>query len=479
MCGIIGIIGTENAAEELYRGLISLQHRGQDAAGIITFSTQFHEVKNNGLVQSVFNEQSIKKLKGNSGIGHVRYSTMGEGNVDEAQPFQNTEFLSVSMCHNGNLTNYTELKKILKLNTSNDLEAILEIFVTKMDEIKLSLQEKIFESAGHVIDTIKGGYSVLAHVPQIGLVAFRDPYGIKPLVYGKKDNSYCFASETVALDTLGYCYLGSVNPGEVIIVQKDGQVIKKQIREQKVFSPCIFELIYFARPTSVIENISVSGFRYQLGKSLSKSSKISKLKDIDLVTDVPSTSTRSAIAFANETNIYYRPIFDRNNYIGRSFIESSDFKRKHAILLKFAIDIGLLNELTTKLKRGVRLIKIDDSFVRGTTNSIINSHLRDTKMIDYIVDCSLSPRIEWPCVYGIDMSISTEFVARGKSDEQIAESIGANEVIYTPRETLSCVAKKFGLKSYCEACFSGKYPTGLSKEELTTIEKERIKCKNH
>ncbi len=485
MCGIIGITGTDKAVDELYRGLIVLQHRGQDAAGIITFSDRLHECKNEGLVQSVFNEDELKKLKGNSGIGHVRYATIGEGHLNDAQPFKNTYPFAVSMCHNGNITNYTALREKRYLNTNSDLEALLNIFTKGLDRkftADATLQdiskENIFKAIGYLMDTVEGSYSIVAHVPKVGMTAFRDVYGIKPLIYGKKGDAYCFTSESIALDTLRYDYLGPVNPGEAVIVEKNGKVTKQQIRNPKTFSPCIFELIYFARPSSTIEDISVSGFRYKLGKALAEIAKGFGIEGLDIVTDVPATSTRSAIAFANEIGISYRPVFDKNNNIARSFIESSDFKRKHTVSLKFAIDTGLLNDLTTKLKRGIRLIKIDDSFVRGITNKTINDLLRNTQMVKQIIDCSLSPRIEWPCVYGIDMSIQKEFVAKERTDEEVAKELGADKVIYMPRESLRKVAEKCGLNSYCEACFSGCYPTGISKEDLKRIEKERIECKD-
>lgn len=482
MCGIIGIIGKENAAEELYRGLIALQHRGQDATGITTFSDRFHETKDEGLVQKVFNNKELEKLKGNTGIGHVRYATIGEGDPDETQPFHSVYPLAVSMCHNGNITNYTALREEIYMNTKCDLEAILNVFNKGMQRqfdidstLKDITKENIFQAIGYLMDTIEGSYSVVSHIPKVGMAAFRDQYGIKPLVYGKKSNAYCFTSESVALDALRYDYMDSVKPGEAVIADNSGQLTKQQIREPKKFTPCIFELIYFARPSSTIEGVSVSGFRYKLGKALAELA--TGLEGIDIVTDVPATSTRSAIAFANEKGIDYRPVFDKNNNIARSFIESSEFKRKHTVRLKFAIDKRLLKDLTAKLGRRIGLVKIDDSFVRGITNKTINELLRNTGMIEKIIDGSLSPRIEWPCVYGIDMSIQKEFVARGRTDDEVASELGADRVIYMSRESLQKVAQKSGLNSYCEACFSGCYPTGISKEDLTRIENERIKSK--
>jgi amidophosphoribosyltransferase len=498
LCGILGITGIDHVVEELYTGLIALQHRGQDAAGIITFSDNFHVVKDSGLVQNVFDSASLDKLKGSSGIAHVRYSTVGEGDPNDAQPFKKTLPFAASMCHNGNVTNYTALREdSVYMDTKCDVEAILNIFMHgvyrqfPVDHVlKVIPEEAVFNAVGRVLDKVEGSYAVLSYVPKVGMLAFRDVYGIKPLEIGMKETkdgpAYCFSSETVALDALGYDYMGSVGPGEGVIVTKDRKLVRKQVREPKAFSPCIFELIYFARPSSIIEGVSVSGFRYQLGKVLAERARMlqcadgscSLLDGIDIVTDVPSTATRGALAFAESFGLKYRPMFDKNNYIGRSFIESSDVERERAAILKFAVDMGLLNDMSGRVKRGIRMVKIDDSFVRGITNRIVNEYLRSTGMVERIVDGSLSPRIEWPCPYGIDMQIKQEFVARGRTDEGVAKEIRADLALYTTLEMLSSVANKFGRHSYCEACFSGNYPTGITDEDLKRIERERVAAKN-
>jgi amidophosphoribosyltransferase len=270
-----------------------------------------------------------------------------------------------------------------------------------------------------------------------------------------------------------------VKPGEVVIVDNKGDLSRCQVRKPDVFSPCIFEYIYFARPASIIEGASVSGFRYACGKKLGeKLIRDGLVSNLDVMTDVPATATRGAISCGKVTGLEYFPMFDKNHYVGRSFIESTDLKREHTAALKFTPEMGVLLELTHKLKRGVRVGKVDDSFVRGKTNRNVNDVLRETGMVEYILDCSLSPRIEWPCVYGIDMPIRKEFVARDRTDEEVAKELGADKVVYLPRESLRMVAEKFGIRTYCEACFSGVYPTGITRKDLERIERERIDEKN-
>ncbi|MBW2968107.1 amidophosphoribosyltransferase [Candidatus Woesearchaeota archaeon] len=488
MCGIIGVTGIDHAARELYEGLIALQHRGQDATGIVTFDHRFHEVRKEGLVMDVMTAEVLDSLRGEAGVGHNRYATIGEGGPSNSQPFHNIYPFPITKCHNGNVTNYTKLRAQTYMDSSCDLEAILYVFIDGVvkdpsySKGKVS-KKGVYAGVKNVMDKVDGSYSVVSYVPEVGMLAYRDPFGIKPLVIGRKETSdgpaYCFASETVALTALEYEYIGSVGPGEAVIIDKNRKIHRKQISTPTIFTPCIFELIYFSRAASLIEGISVSGFRYELGKELARIAQVQGFGAfIDFITDVPSTATRGAVAFAQNTGTVFRQAFDRNNYIGRSFIQSSEAERRRAALLKFAADMGLLRDMTKDLGRSVHIGKVDDSFVRGITNFTINKFLRDTGFVEYIYDASCAPRIEWPCPYGIDMSIRKEFVARGRTDEEVAEAIGSDRILYMTRDSLRNVAGRFGLGSYCEACFSGEYPTGLTEDDLKRIETERIRIKN-
>ena len=486
MCGVIGIFGDSNVAPELWIGLIAMQHRGQDAAGIITYSVgepvppdnpmqpieelsgelfgRFYLKKGVGTVQSLFNPGDLNKLKGNVGIGHVRYPTIGPNNPEDAQPFYTNTPFGIAIAHNGNVINYASLKDWLvrrhrHINTSCDVEVILNLLAVELET------KPIFDAVEGVMEKVNGSYSCVAFIANQGLLAFRDPYGIKPLNFGSLDKNVCFASESVALDTLGYKIDRDVAPGEAILVDLNGKISSKLIKPS---SPrhCIFEYIYFARPDSVLDGVPVYEARFKLGQQLASEVSLQGLKP-DVVIPIPDTARTTALSLAQTLGISYSEGLIKNRYIGRTFIMPGDTNRMEYVRYK-------LNPIRSAIE-GKKVLLVDDSIVRGTTAKAIVALVRkaNPKEVYFATSC---PPLKYPCFYGIDMQTRQDFIARRKNITDIREEIGTDKLIYQSfKGMLSAVggATSGNHKSYCTACFNGDYPTPLQKQEIKRIEKDR------
>jgi amidophosphoribosyltransferase len=477
MCGIVGIYGNDFVFNDLYQGLLAIQHRGQDSAGIITYDGRFHTKKGNGLVRDIFTEEHFKRLKGNIGIGHTRYPTIGGYGGDEAQPFLINSPFGIIMAHNGNVINYKEIKKVLydkykrRLNSENDVEAILNIFAQELSEqnIKNLTPQNIFNAVRSVFEKVRGSYSVIAYIAEEGIVAFRDPYGIKPLVYGSRDDgplpSYAVASESVSLNIMNFRKIKNIEAGEALYIDRNRNIHTKKIADCP-HSPCLFEWVYFARPDSFIDNVNVYDCRVHLGNFLAKKIKRMNL-DIDVVVPVPDSARDAAVEIARVLQLRYREALVKNRYIGRTFIMPSDKSRKSSVRQK-------LNPIASEFK-GKNVLLVDDSIVRGNTSRAIIEMVREcgAKKVFF---AAYSPPLRHPCVYGIDMQTKIEFIARNASVEQIAQKLKADKVIYQSLEDLE-KAVNLGnkkLHNFCGACFSGVYPTGdVTPELLEEIESDR------
>jgi len=477
MCGVIGIWGNDHVVRDIYQGLLAIQHRGQDAAGIITYDGRFHTKKGNGLVRDIFTVENIQRLRGTIGIGHTRYPTVGGGGGEDAQPFQINSPFGIIMAHNGNIINYKELKEELfekyhrLLDSDCDLEIILNIFAQELEDQKTRdlRPEHVFKAVEGIYKKAKGSYSVVAYIAGQGLVAFRDPYGIKPLVYGVRNDglvpSYAFASETVSLNLMNFSGIKTVKPGQVVFIDKSRKVHARQLACCH-HTPCLFEWVYFARPDSIIDNANVYKVRVNLGRFLAAEIRKRKLK-IDVVVPVPDSARDAAIEIARRLDLKYSEALVKNRYIGRTFIMPADEKRKISVRQK-------LNPIASEVK-GKRVLLVDDSIVRGNTSRAIIEMLRECGAKKVYL-ASYSPPLRYPCVYGIDMQTKTEFVARGADEATVAKRIGADKVIYQSLESLKKAVKLQNpkLSEFCAACFDGVYPTGdVSPELLKEIEDER------
>ena len=466
MCGIVGIVGKSPVGQALYDGLTVLQHRGQDAAGIVTiYDHTFRLRKDNGLVRDVFHTRHMLRLQGNTGIGHVRYPTAGSSSGSEAQPFYANAPFGIALAHNGNLTNTDELKQWLfktarrHVNTTSDSEVLLNILGHELQQInELSLTaESVFSAVSNVHQRIKGGYASVAIIIGQGMVAFRDPNGIRPLVFGKRETEqgteYMVASESVALDACDFNFVRDVAPGEAIFITEDGQLYSQQCAEHPSYSPCIFEFVYFARPDSTIDKISVYASRVEMGKKLG--AKIAKEWDdleIDVVIPIPETSCDIALEIARHLNLPYRQGFVKNRYIGRTFIMPGQAERKKSVRRK-------LNAITAEFK-GKNVLLVDDSIVRGTTSEQIINMARCAGA-NKVYFASAAPEIRFPNVYGIDMPSANELIAHGRELEDICELIGADKLIYqTIEDLVSAVGvANPDIKMFETSVFTGNYIT--------------------
>ena len=477
MCGVIGLYGNADIARDLYQGLLAIQHRGQDSAGIITYSGRFHTKKGNGLVQDIFHPENLERLRGPIGIGHTRYPTIGGGRGDDAQPFLVNSPFGIMMAHNGNVINYRELKKSLfekyhrLLNSDNDVEAVLNVFAEELaaQRTKRLSPQNVYKAVDGVYKKVKGSYSVIAYVAGQGMVAFRDPYGIKPLVYGiRRDGlvpSYAFASESVALNIMGFTEIRDVKAGEVVYLDQ-GRTLHRHRIAKCPHSPCLFEWVYFARPDSFIDNVNVYLCRVELGRLLAEEVRKQDLK-IDVVVPVPDSARDAAIEIARGLNLKYREALVKNRYIGRTFIMPAEEKRRSSVRMK-------LNPIASEFK-GKNVLLVDDSIVRGNTSRAIVELVREcgAKKVYFAI---YSPPLRYPCVYGIDMQTRTEFVARSADADQVAKKIGADKVIYQTLKNLKAAVRTGNpkLTHFCAACFDGIYPTGdVTPEILKEIEEER------
>ncbi|MBI2463760.1 amidophosphoribosyltransferase [Candidatus Peregrinibacteria bacterium] len=480
MCGIIGICGTNEIVQELYDGLVVLQHRGQDAAGIMTYNGTFNLKKGDGLVRDVFSYKNMTRLKGNIGIGHVRYPTAGVYESAEAQPFFVNSPFGLSLVHNGNLTNHEVLtEEILKtnlrhLNTSSDSEVLLNIVADEILKLRTSdlTPSNLFKAFEQVYKRVGGAFSAIAIIGGQGMVGFRDPKAIRPLIFGRRKSGlqydYIFASESVALDALGFEIVRDLEPGEVIFVDKHKNVHSKKC-SFKGWSPCIFEYIYLARPDSVIDNISVYKMRLRLGQKLAKQIKKANIH-IDSVVPVPDSSRSAAMALAHELKVPYREGLVKNRYIGRTFIMPGQEMRKKSIRFK-------LNPIPLELRKKDILL-VDDSIVRGNTSRQIIRMVREAGARKVYLASSAAP-LRDPCVYGVDMPSKSDFVANNLTTEQVAKSIEADMLFYQPVSEMVAAAHEGNRKisNFCTACFGGKYPTAdVTPALLKRVEEARKKA---
>jgi len=467
MCGIIGIVSQSEVNQSLYDGLTVLQHRGQDAAGIVTCdgNSQLFLRKDNGLVKDVFHTRHMLRLKGNMGIGHVRYPTAGCSTSAEAQPFYVNSPFGISLAHNGNLTNTKVLKDELfqsdrrHLNTNSDSEVLLNVLAHELQKTsKLTPgAEDIFEAVSQVHKRCRGAYAVVALIAGVGILAFRDPYAIRPVVIGKRTtelgDEYMVASESVAIDSLGYKLERDVEPGECIFIDKAGNFHSQQCAENPVKIPCIFEYVYFARPDSMIDGISVHKSRMRMGTKLAEKIKREFADhDIDVVIPIPDTSRTAALQLAYDLEVVYREGFIKNRYIGRTFIMPGQSERKKSVRQKLN-PIGLEFE-------GKNVLLVDDSIVRGTTSQQIVQMARDAGARK-VYFASAAPPVRYPNVYGIDMPSPHEFVAHDRNVEQIGAELGVDWLVYQDLDDLiAAVNKRSDIEHFDTSCFNGDYITG-------------------
>ena len=482
MCGFIGIYGPDGAdvATEIYEGLLAVQHRGQDAAGITTFAEKFNVKKGNGLVVEVFNEDNMARLRGHLGVGHVRYPTAGGGRDEDAQPFHHTFPVGVAMVHNGNVTNFKELGDRrfksggVRLNSSCDLEVILWVFQEGLAETMRKRgkidAEGVFEAVRRVYKEVKGAYSVCATIADVGMVAFRDPFGIKPICFGERADetgmSFACASESVVLDVNGYTRTHDIGPGEALFVDADRQIQTRHLEAQP-HRPCVFELVYFARPDSFLDNISVYKTRKRFGVALGKQWKESGAPVPDVVIPIPDSSRDAAMAVAQELDLPYREGLVKNRYIGRTFIMPDQASRSDSIRRK-------LNPIPLEFK-DKNVLLVDDSIVRGNTSRRIVAMARAAGACNVYFGVT-SPPLKAPCPYGIDMASKREFIATDRDNDAIAASLGVDHLVYLSREAMNAAAREGNekIEKFCNACFNGEYPTGdITVERLQAIEAER------
>ncbi|EHD2264613.1 amidophosphoribosyltransferase [Vibrio cholerae] len=480
MCGIVGIVGTTPVNQSIYDALTVLQHRGQDAAGICTIeSNRFRLRKANGLVRDVFEAKHMQRLQGNVGIGHVRYPTAGSSSASEAQPFYVNSPFGITLAHNGNLTNANQVRQKLfekdrrHVNTTSDSEVLLNVLAHEIDTVKGNVTaEDVFRAISNVHRTIRGAYAVAAMIIGHGMVAFRDPHGIRPLCLGKREVNgqleYMVASESVALDAVGFDFVRDVAPGEAIYATFDGELYTKQCADNPALNPCIFEFVYFARPDSFIDKISVYSARVEMGKRLGERIKndYSDL-DIDVVIPIPETSCDIALQIAQAIDKPYRQGFVKNRYVGRTFIMPGQQQRKKSVRRK-------LNAIRSEFK-DKNVLLVDDSIVRGTTSEQIIEMARDSgaKKV-YIV--SAAPEIRFPNVYGIDMPSANELIAHGRDNDAICKQIGADALIFQTLEDL-VEAVRCGnpdIVKFEASVFNGEYVTGdIDQQYLDFLESMR------
>ncbi|MBP6530858.1 MAG: amidophosphoribosyltransferase [Casimicrobium sp.] len=469
MCGVIGIVSHGPVNQLLYDGLLCLQHRGQDAAGIMTADgAVFHMHKAKGMVLDIFRTRNMRDLLGAAGIGHTRYPTAGSAvSVHEAQPFYVNSPFGITLAHNGNLTNGEALKRELfnvdarHINTNSDSEVLLNVFALELERaaqgVKLT-PEKIFTAVRGVHQRCRGAYAVLAMIAGYGLVAFRDPHGIRPMVFGRNDTmagaEFAVASETVALDVLGFKFERDVAPGEALFIDFAGHLHAKQCADNPKLTPCIFEYVYLARPDSVIDGISVYEARIRLGSELA--TEVMKLPDwesIDVVVPIPDSSRPSALELAFKIDRPYREGFVKNRYVGRTFIMPGQAMRKKSVRQK-------LNPIASEFK-GKTVLLVDDSIVRGTTSREIVQMAREAGAVK-VFFASAAPPVIYPNVYGIDMPTPSELIAVGKTTEQIATEISADRVIYQTIDGMKRAirAGNPAIEDFDASCFDGCYVTG-------------------
>ncbi|MBK7792217.1 MAG: amidophosphoribosyltransferase [Betaproteobacteria bacterium] len=469
MCGIIGVAAHTPVNQLLYDGLLLLQHRGQDAAGIVTSEgPMFHMHKGSGYVRDVFRTRNMRDLSGTLGIGHCRYPTAGSAVSElESQPFYVNSPFGITLAHNGNLTNSEALKRELfqldfrHINTNSDSEVLLNVLALELERAAHHARldaNAIFTAVAGVHRRCRGAYAIVSMIAGYGMLAFRDPFGIRPLIIGVNEamggTEYVVASESVALEALGFAVLRDVEPGEAVFIDQTGQFHSRQCAEHPSLNPCIFEYVYLARPDSVIDGTSVYETRLRMGEQLAhKIRGIPEARDIDVVIPIPDSSRPSALELANTLGLLYREGFVKNRYIGRTFIMPGQAMRRKSVRQK-------LNPCGIEFKDKVVLL-VDDSIVRGTTSREIVQMARDAGARK-VYFASASPPVRFQNVYGIDMPNQNELVATGRSEAEISREIGADLLIYQELDALKTAVRAAGsrLTEFEASCFDGQYITG-------------------
>ncbi|WKJ92402.1 amidophosphoribosyltransferase [Methylomonas montana] len=467
MCGIAAIVSYQSVNQDLYDALTVLQHRGQDAAGIVTCDGgRLHLRKDNGLARDVFSSKQMMKLTGNMGIAHVRYPTAGCTSSAEAQPFYVNSPFGLTLAHNGNLTNTEELKYQVfmddqrHINTDSDSEVLLNVFaheLAQFGKLKLTVDD-VFQAVSAVHKRCRGAYAVVVMIAGFGVLGFRDPHGIRPIVFGERKSEegteYMIASESVALDVLDFHLIRDIEPGEAVFIEANGQLHTRQCTEEVDHCPCIFEYVYFARPDSIIDNISVYKARMRMGKKLAE--KIQREwpnHDIDVVIPIPDTSRTAASQIAHDLGVKFREGFMKNRYIGRTFIMPGQKMRKKSVKQK-------LNAIALEFD-GKNVLLVDDSIVRGTTSEQIIQMARDAGA-KKVYFASAAPPVRYPNVYGIDMPAAHELIAHDRTEAEVCQALGADKLIYQDLDDLIDAVGKGNpnIKHFDTSCFSHDYITG-------------------
>ena len=483
MCGIVGVIGRGPVNQLLYDSLLLLQHRGQDAAGIATSQgNQFNMYKAHGLVRDVFRTRNMRSLPGTSGVGQVRYPTAGSSaSEEEAQPFYVNAPFGIMFAHNGNLTNWRELRESLyrvdrrHINTNSDSEVLLNVLAHELQSAASGVSlddDAMFRAVAAVHKRVRGAYAVVAQISGYGLLAFRDPNGIRPLCIGRQETDegveWMVASESVALEGSGFAFVRDVEPGEAVFVDLDGRFVSRQCADNPQLVPCIFEYVYFARPDSLIDGVSVYDARLRIGEYLAdKVARNMRLGDIDVVMPIPDSSRPAAMQLAARLNLDYREGLIKNRYVGRTFIMPGQAVRRKSVRQK-------LNAIGMEFK-GKNVLLVDDSIVRGTTSREIVDMARAAGA-NKVYFASAAPPVRFPNVYGIDMPTQSELIATGRSDEEIARAIGADSLIYQDLHDMQQAVRDINpkLSRFEASCFDGEYVTGdITAEYLARLGQAR------
>ncbi|HXH34813.1 MAG TPA: amidophosphoribosyltransferase [Plantibacter sp.] len=484
MCGIVGIVSTEPANQQVYDSLLLLQHRGQDSTGIATADgSTFHMVKAKGQVREAFRTRDMRSLLGNMGLGHVRYATKGDaGNESEAQPFYVNAPYGITLIHNGNLTNTRELSKDLfhvdrrHVNSTSDTELLLNVLATELQGQISGLEldpDQVFNAVEHVHERVEGSYATIALIAGHGLLAFRDPFGIRPLILGKRQtgmvgNDWIVASESLVLEAGGYEIVREIAPGEAVFITTSGELYSRQCAKNPRLVPCSFEYVYLARPDSVMNGISVYEARLRLGNRLADTiAEYTPMGDIDVVMPIPDSSRPAAMQVAQKLGIEYREGFYKNRYVGRTFIMPGQAQRKKSVRQK-------LNAMGSEFK-GKNILIVDDSIVRGTTSKEIVDMARAAGA-NKVTFTSAAPPVRFPHVYGINMPSRQELVAHGKKIPDIARELGADNLIYQEvADMKAAILEGSGISELEMSCFTGEYVTGtVTPEYLEWVERSQL-----
>jgi amidophosphoribosyltransferase len=483
MCGILGIVARSGVNQLLYDGLLLLQHRGQDAAGIVTSEgNSFHMHKAPGMVRDVFRTRNMRTLPGEMGIAHCRYPTAGSAfSSSEAQPFYVNSPFGIVLGHNGNLTNSDQLKEemfrtdLRHINTGSDSEVLVNVLAHELEKasVKLRLEpQTIFTAVANVHRRVRGAYAVVAMIAGYGVLAFRDPFGIRPACIGYNETpngtEFMFASESVAVDALGFRLLRDIGPGEAIFIDQEGRFHSQQCAAKASLNPCIFEYVYLARPDSLIDGASVYETRLHMGEKLAeKIRRDYRHLDVDVVIPIPDSSRPSALQLAAGLGVPYREGFVKNRYIGRTFIMPGQAVRSRSVRQK-------LNPMSMEFA-GKNVLLVDDSIVRGTTSREIVQMARDSGARK-VFFASAAPPVRFPNVYGIDMPTRAELIAAHRSEDEVSREIGADALIYQDLDALKDAVRMANpkLTSFETSCFDGVYITGdITSDYLRAIEIQR------